>query len=319
MELLARLEDEFAVEVDEEQFARLNTIGELESTFQFAGRAKAPAGVRTTKLVRGAEGRPAPLPGAFSQPAEAAASPSRPTSLPASLATSLPRWSRFFLVRWSRRLLLDAFLLPAMRQLIQLRVEGRGHLAAIRPPVIFAANHLSHFDTACILAALPFALRGKLSPAMSQDYFRDFLEHHNVPRRRWWTLGAQLFLGCLLFNAYPLPRGMSGARRALQYTGDLISRGFCPLVFPEGKRSPTGTMQPFMPGIGLMAMRLEAPVVPVHISGTYQIYSVHHDWPEPGEVRVRFGPPLSFEDAATPAQAAARVEEAVRLLGAGNG
>ena len=319
MELMARLEDEFAVEVDEEQFARLNTIGELESTFRFAENAKARTGARETKFVSGAEDQRTPVPEAFSQPADAAASPSRPTSLPASLATSLPRWSRFFLVRWSRRLLLDALLLPAMRQIIKLRVEDKENLAAIRPPVIFAANHLSHFDTACILAALPFALRGKISPAMSQDYFRDFLEHRNVPRRRWWTLGAQLFLACLLFNAYPLPRKMSGARRALQYTGDLISRGFCPLVFPEGQRSPTGTMQPFMPGIGLMAMRLEVPVVPVHISGAYQVYSIHHDWPEPGEVRVRFGPPLSLEDAATPEQAAARVEEAVRLLGAGNG
>ena len=92
-------------------------------------------------------------------------------------------------------------------------------------------------------------------------------------------------------------------RRALNYTGDLIKRGYCPLVFPEGARTEDGNMQAFRPGIGMMAIRLGVPVVPVRIQGLYEIYSVRDSWPRRGPVHVSFGQPHEFttetyEDAA---------------------
>ena len=105
---------------------------------------------------------------------------------------------------------------------------------------------------------------------------------------------SSYFLACLLYNAYPLPQQMSGTRRALAYTGDLINRGYCPLVFPEGLRTSDGKLQPFRPGVGMMVVRLRAPVVPIRIAGLYEIYSVHDSWPRRGPIHVSIGPPQWF-------------------------
>src|SRR5262249_14976859 len=121
-------------------------------------------------------------------------------------------------------------------------------------------------------------------------------------------------LACALYNAYPLPQKMSGTRRAMAYTGDLVSRGYCSIVFPEGLRSPDGKMQPFRPGIGMMAVRLRVPVVPVRLSGLYEIYSVHDSWPRRGPIRVSIGQPLSFAAHTRYEEAAQRIEEAVKNL-----
>ena len=147
---------------------------------------------------------------------------------------------------------------------------------------------------------------------MSQDYFRAYLEPRGEPWQDRLQMAAQFYLACSLFNAYPLPQKMGGTRRALKYTGELIDAGFCPLVYPEGGRSLTGEMQPFKTGIGLMAIRLKVSIVPVLISGTYEIHSVHDEWPKPGEAIVRFGRPLAFDSSQTYDEAACRIEDAVK-------
>jgi 1-acyl-sn-glycerol-3-phosphate acyltransferase len=45
-----------------------------------------------------------------------------------------------------------------------------------------------------------------------------------------------------------------------------------------------------------MAVRLGAPVIPVHIRGLYEVMSIHDSWPKPGPARVRFGRPLRFHE-----------------------
>jgi 1-acyl-sn-glycerol-3-phosphate acyltransferase len=107
---------------------------------------------------------------------------------------------------------------------------------------------------------------------------------------------------------------MAGVRRALKYTGELIDEGYCPLVYPEGKRTPDGTLQPFKTGIGLMATRLRVPVVPVHLAGLFEIYSIHHDWPQRGPVKVTFGAPLHFEQEHDEVAATRMIEEAIHEL-----
>jgi 1-acyl-sn-glycerol-3-phosphate acyltransferase len=157
---------------------------------------------------------------------------------------------------------------------------------------------------------------------MSQDYFRRYFQSANVPFVQRLKLAAQYYMACGLFNAYPLPQQMAGTRRALKYTGELIDGGWCPLVYPEGERTPTGAMQDFKAGIGLMAVRLGVPIVPIYIRGMYEVYSEHDDWPRQGNVVVRFGGPLDLQGdpdghshgEMNYSQAAARIERAVRAL-----
>ncbi len=297
MELLARLESESGMVLGENEFAALRTVAELEAA---AGEARA---ARSTQ------------PSAVGADAPAATRKPRANHETLESRAFTPRWSRSFPVRWGRRAAVDGLLMPPMRQMIRLSVEEPENLDKAKPPLIFAANHLSHFDTACILAALPYRWKKLLAPAMSQDYFRAYLDPQGESWQERWKLGLQLYLAVGLFNAYPLPQRMGGARRALRYTGELLGRGYCPLVFPEGWRSPDGKTAPFKPGIGLMMQQMEAPVLPIRIAGTYEVHSVHDKWPKPGRVTVRFGPPIAYREGESNEQAAKRVERAVRDLG----
>src|SRR5262249_7945163 len=151
-------------------------------------------------------------------------------------------WPQYFPVRLFRWLMQHGVVLPLFNHYIPITVEGLHYLQSVSPPVIFAANHTSHLDTVALVAALPPSWRRLLAPAMSKDYFRAWFE------TRSWILGVQYFLARSIFNTYALPQRMSGVKAALEYTGELVQRGYCPLVFPEGERTSDGSMHPFRPG-----------------------------------------------------------------------
>jgi 1-acyl-sn-glycerol-3-phosphate acyltransferase len=95
--------------------------------------------------------------------------------------------------------------------------------------------------------------------------------------------------------------------------GDLVSDNWSILIFPEGVRGQTGTIRSFRGGIGMIASRLDVPVVPVRLDGVEQV--LHQTWRmvRPGRVRVAFGAPMRLrgDDYATLAR---EVEEHVRAL-----
>jgi len=286
VDLLSQLENRFGLDLDETRFTGLSTIGELKTWLK-----------EERQETEGA------LEGKLS---------SRPRITPA-----FPYWSQFLLVRWIRSLALGGFILPLFRHYIRLSVEGQEHLEKIDPPVIFVANHVSHLDTVAISAALPSSWRRRLAPAMAQDFFRAYFQPVGRPWKERMTSASQYFLACGFFNAYPLPQGRPSVRRALKYTGQRIDQGHCPLVYPEGRRSPDGNLQPFKMGIGFMALRLQVPVVPIHIEGLYQIYSIHHERPQSGEVQVKIGSALDFKGSQDYERVTREVEAAMRKLEGG--
>jgi 1-acyl-sn-glycerol-3-phosphate acyltransferase len=64
----------------------------------------------------------------------------------------------------------------------------------------------------------------------------------------------------------------------------------------------------------MMAVRLRVPVVPIHISGLYEIYSIHDWWPKRGPISVSIGKPLSFSADTSYVDAARQVEDVVKSL-----
>jgi long-chain acyl-CoA synthetase len=271
VELLSQLETKYGLEVDEDQFARVTTVGELKT------------------LTR--------------------------TAAPPAVQARISDWSSYRAVHWLGGFLQRSLVLPLFRRYIPLRVDGLRQLEGVRPPVIFAANHTSHLDTVAIVAALPRQWRRWIAPAMSTDYFRPWFHSRGFTRRESWKAGLQFLLARTVFNAYPLAQELGGVKRALEFTGELVSRGYCPLVYPEGQRTRDGKIHPFRQGIGLMAVRLQVPVLPIHIKGLYEVYSVHHDWPTSGPVRISFGEPLRFNAGTSYEDAARMVETAVHRLG----
>jgi 1-acyl-sn-glycerol-3-phosphate acyltransferase len=150
---------------------------------------------------------------------------------------------------------------------------------------------------------------------MMKDHFRAYFEPRGRALKERSIAALSYFLACSIFNAYPLPHRMSGTRRALTYTGELIDRGFCPIVFPEGLRTPDGRIHSFRPGIGMMAVRLRVPIVPIKLAGLYEIYSEHDSWPRRGPVHVAIGRPLTFPGGSTYEGVAQQLEETIRAMG----
>src|SRR5258705_39393 len=107
---------------------------------------------------------------------------------------------------------------------------------------------------------------------------------------------------------------MAGTRRTFEYTAELIRRGYCPLVFPEGRRTRDGKLQNFRPGIGMMAVRLQIPVVPICIGGMFQIYSREDSWPKTGPVHVSIGKPMRFPVNARIEDATLEIREEIEKL-----
>jgi long-chain acyl-CoA synthetase len=283
VELMMALEDALQVTVDEGAFSAATTVADLES------------------LARGID---APGPGAAAvlSAQSAAAEP-----------IDFPAWNRSTPARALRRASLPTWILPLARIFASVRVSGLEHLDRLEGPAIFAANHQSHFDAPVILMSLPPRWRYRVAPAMAKEFFKAHFYPRQFSRKAYLTNSLNYYLAALFFNAFPLPQREAGTRQTLRYIGDLVADGYSILIFPEGRRTEEGEIAPFQPGVGMIAARLQVPVVPVRLLGLDRI--LHHKWkfPKRGAAEVRFGAPLALEgtDYATLAR---QVESAVRAL-----
>jgi len=300
VELLMALEQEFETTLDEMAFADVRTVGDLRALV--AGRNASPR--RPTG--EGSDASAVPPRGD-----ETDGSESRPYL---THTFEFPRWNRAGWAYWTRRLSQATWILPLGRIFARVHTEGLEHLRDLTGPVVFAANHQSHMDTPVVLMALPPAWRYRTSVAMAKEFFAAHFFPERYGRRARITNSLNYYLASLFFNAFPLPQREAGTRQTLRYIGTLLGEGQSVLLFPEGKRTTAGEINPFRAGIGMIGSRLGVPVVPVRLEGVDRV--LHQDWKmaRPGRVRVRFGPALRLEGDDY-AALAAEVEAAVRALG----
>ena len=91
----------------------------------------------------------------------------------------------------------------------------------------------------------------------------------------------------------PVERGnREQSSQALDMRGRAPGGGKSFLVFPEGTRSRTGELLPFKKGAFLVALRAQAPVVPVAIAGAREAMRKGSPLINPVTVRVKLGPPI---------------------------
>jgi long-chain acyl-CoA synthetase len=120
-------------------------------------------------------------------------------------------------------------------------------------------------------------------------------------------------LGVSLLNLFPLPRE-AGFRQSFGYAGQAVDRGYSVLVFPEGRHTADGTMNPFRAGIGLLAVNLGIPVLPVRILGLFEVKQAGRKFAAPWKIIVRIGQPIKFEPGTAPDEIARRLQEKVNAL-----
>jgi long-chain acyl-CoA synthetase len=104
------------------------------------------------------------------------------------------------------------------------------------------------------------------------------------------------------------------ARTGLALGAIVLKSGKNLVWFPEGGRSPTGDVQTFKPGIGMLIERFPTPTIPVFISGTREAWPIGRRFPRPHPVRVVIGQPLDLRVLEQRGDGAKAHEQIARVL-----
>jgi len=185
-------------------------------------------------------------------------------SLLSSLFDSGGRVQHWFARLWARMILKTGS--------IPIQVEGLENIDPSRP-VVYAANHLSALDIPVLYATIP----GQFRIMAKRELFR-------YPVLGWHLKRSgqiPIFFG----DAHASVGSLKRAGRALR-------KGLPLMVFPEGGRSATGQLQPFMGGAFFAAIAEQVPVVPIAIVGTYEMLPMNSFHVLPGPVHLIVGQPI---------------------------
>lgn len=141
---------------------------------------------------------------------------------------------------------------------VQIALTGCKWRAVVHPKVdpsrqyIFAQNHTNHYDHVMLYNATPHYKQGL-----------ELESHFRYPFYGWFMKAR---------GTIPVKRGQRGQ------TTELVSRmrreieeGRSILAFPEGTRTRTGRVQPFRKGIFYIARDLGVPIVPVAVTGAFEL------------------------------------------------
>lgn len=163
-------------------------------------------------------------------------------------------WQRGRLVRFLGDCLLAFLCFPA-RWYFKIRIHGAEHFSQLSGPALIMPNHVSLLDGLLVAAALPRAVRRKISFAAGYD----------VLEKQYWF--ASWFMK-FVFNAFAFPRKETDQISiGLENVGTMLDEGFHVVVFPEGQLSPDGTLQTLKQGAGLLATTMGVPIVPMILKG----------------------------------------------------
>lgn len=205
----------------------------------------------------------------------------------AALVDRTGRTTRSIGGAWSRALLRLAR--------VEVVVEGAEHVPA--GPAVYAANHASALDILVVFGHLPVDFRIVYKRSLSL-----------VP-----LVGWAIWLG----GHVPIDRvNAFRARRSLDAAVRRIRGGTSVVVFPEGTRSPDGTVRRFKRGSFSLALEAGAPVVPVSLVGVKAVVPRGLASVRRGRVIARIHAPLACAGRA-PEEAEALAGEVRQIVAAG--
>jgi 1-acyl-sn-glycerol-3-phosphate acyltransferase len=178
-----------------------------------------------------------------------------------------------------------------------LSISGRENLPA-DGSFVMVANHASHLDALCLLAALPMARLHRAFPAAARDYF--------------FVSAPRVLLAAIVVNAMPFDRRTS-PRQSLGLCRQVLDKpGHALILFPEGTRSPTGEVAEFKPGIGLLAAGTTYPVVPCYLEGAHRAWPKGAWLPRPRRIHLWIGAPRTYAHAGRGKDSALQIARELR-------
>jgi len=153
------------------------------------------------------------------------------------------------------------------------RIAGR-HNAPLSGPLLIVCNHLNVSDPWFVAHAIPRRV-------------------HFMAKREAFASG---FVGWGLRNAGTFPVDREGADTgAIRTAIGILDGGGAICMFPEGTRSRSRVLSKPHPGAAYLALRSQAPVLPIAICGTEEITLPRMPGPTPAHVRVAIGAPFRLD------------------------
>lgn len=153
------------------------------------------------------------------------------------------------------------------------QVEGRDNVP-LHGPAVITPNHLSFCDSMFVPAALP----RRVWAIGKGEYMDDWKTKHLFPA----------------MGMIPVDRsGGDAAKAALDTAATVLDGGHLFMIYPEGTRSRSGNLHKGRTGAARLAIRCDAPIVPVGHEGTLEVqppdqFKMHTR----KTVAVRFGKPM---------------------------
>lgn len=168
---------------------------------------------------------------------------------------------------------------PWLRVLFRPWVEGLEHVPT-KGPAILASNHLSFSDS----FFLPLVVPRHITFLAKSDYFT------GSGFKGWFS---KVFFSSV--GQVPVDRsGGRASEAAIRTALRILGEGRLLGIYPEGTRSPNGTMYRGKTGVARMALEAKVPVLPVAMIGTYEIQPPGQLKPRLRRVGIRIGAPLDF-------------------------
>lgn len=159
---------------------------------------------------------------------------------------------------------------------VKVRMDGLEELDG-KGPYIFMSNHQGSYDIFALLAHLPFQFKWLAKKELFSIPFFG------------WTMAAAGYIS--------IDReGTRETVKALNEAAEKIREGMSVVIFPEGSRSPDGSIQPFKKGGFTLAIKSGVPIVPIAITGSRDIMPKDKLTAASGEIRIRMSPPIEIKN-----------------------
>jgi len=154
----------------------------------------------------------------------------------------------------------------------RLTVRGGENLRR-HPVAVYASNHTSYMDTPVVFSTLPFQFR-------------------ILAKKELWSMP---FIGWYLNRSGQIAVDTDNPRATLSSLSagvKALKNGMSLFIFPEGSRTPDGELKTFLAGAAYLAIRAQVPVVPIALSGVYDLLPIHASHFFPCEVTLTAGEPI---------------------------